>query len=82
MRQDVEGGVHEREVRERLRKVPEHAPRNRVVLLGDEANVVRERDETLEQRMRFVVALEELQTVDEPERAREEDAFADEAPAR
>ena len=76
VRQDVECGVHEREVRERLRKVPEHAPCNGVVLLGDEAKVVRERGETLEQRVRLVVALEKLEAVDEPEGAREEHAFS------
>ena len=40
VRREVEGGVDEREVRERLREVPEQALRLGVVLLGEQAEVV------------------------------------------
>src|SRR3954468_7245440 len=76
MRQHVERGRDEREVGERLREVPEQALLLRVVLLGEEADVVREADQLLEQRMRLAVPAEKLVAVDEPERTGEEDAFA------
>ena len=76
MRQHVERRVHEREVRERLREVAEQPLRDGVVLLGEQADVVREADEPLEERARFVVAADQLVAVDEPERAREEHALA------
>ena len=39
-------------------------------------DIVRERDETLEERMRLFVSAEQLVAVDEPERTRQEDAFS------
>src|SRR3954452_24100792 len=74
-RQDVDRRVDEGEVRERLREVAEEALRLRVVLLGEEAQVVPECDETVEELVRLVVAAEQLVAVDEPERARQEDAL-------
>src|SRR3954447_1824590 len=76
MREHVERGRDEREVRERLWEVPEQAVLLRVVLLGEEADVVCEADQLLEQRMRLVVPAEQLVAVDEPEGAREKDTFA------
>src|SRR3954469_3700266 len=76
MRQNVERRRDERKVRERLREVPEQALLLRVVLLGEEADVVREIDQLLEQRVRFVMPAQQLVAVDEPERAREEDALS------
>src|SRR2546423_47863 len=49
MGQEVERRVDEGEMRERLRKVAEQALRLGVVLLRDQADVVRERDEPLEE---------------------------------
>src|SRR5919201_6685914 len=72
----VERAVHEREVRESLRKVPEQPLLIRVVLLRDQTEVVRQREKAFEQRVRLVVPPEQLETVDEPERAREENALA------
>src|SRR6478672_4273957 len=80
MRQHVERRRDEREVGERLREVPEQALLLRVVLLGEEADVVREADQPLEQHMRIVVPAEELVAVDEPERAGKKDAFANREP--
>src|SRR6185437_2841801 len=71
-----EGRVHEGEVRERLRKVSELTLRLRVVLLRQQPDVVRETDEALEQRVCVLVPPDELEAVDEPERARKEDALA------
>ena len=76
VRGEVEGRVHEREVRERLREVPEQAVRLRVVLLGIEPEVVAEVDEPPEQLVRLVVPAEQLVAVAEPERARQEHALA------
>jgi len=70
MRRHVEDGVDQRQVRERLGEVPEQSLARWVVLLGEQADVVRKRDQPLEQRMRLGVAPEQLQAVDEPERAR------------
>jgi hypothetical protein len=63
-------------VREGLWEVPELAPRAGVVLLGEEPDVVPERHETVEQGRRVVVPSLEREHLDEPERAREEDALA------
>src|SRR4051794_25114465 len=68
--------VDETDVREGLREVAQLPPRRRVVLLGEQAEIVRDAEQFLEQRARFVVSLEHQQRVDEPERARQEDAFA------
>jgi hypothetical protein len=58
VRQHVERRVHEREVRERLREVPELTARDGVVLLGEQADVVREPDQTFEELVRVVMAVE------------------------
>src|SRR5690242_4487766 len=72
---EVESAVDEAQVGESLRKVAEQTVSFRVVLLGDQTDVVREPEQTFEQRVRLVVPAEELETVDEPERARQEDAL-------
>src|SRR4029077_7695747 len=71
MRQHVERGVDEREVRERLREIAEQPLRSGVVLLREETDVVREANEPPEELVRLVVAAEQLVAVDEPERARQ-----------
>src|SRR5438067_4749177 len=76
VRREVEGGVHEREVRERLGEVPEQPLRARVVLLGHQAEVVAEVDESPEELVRLVEAAEQRVAVAEPERARQEHALA------
>jgi hypothetical protein len=76
VRREVERGVHEREMGERLREVPQQSAGVRVVLLGHQPEVVAEVDEPAEQLVRLVVAPEQLVAVAEPERAREEDALA------
>src|SRR5438093_13644001 len=68
--------LDQREVRERLRKVAELAPGDGVVLLGEEADVVAQVEQTLEELARFLVAPLERQHGGEPERTRKEDAFA------
>ena len=70
------GGVDERDVREGLREVADEAPRHRVVLLGEEAEVVAQREQALEERPRVVDAADQVQAVGEPERAGEERALA------
>src|SRR5579864_2021167 len=76
VRQHVERRVDEREVRERLREIAELTLRSRIVFLREEPDVVGEADETIEERHRLVAAAEQLEAVDEPERARKEDALA------
>src|SRR6185437_637495 len=73
MRQEVEGRVDEREMRERLGKVAEQALRLGVVLLCKQADVVREPHEPLEERARLFASSGQHVTVDEPERERQED---------
>src|SRR5438093_4385009 len=68
--------LDQREVRERLRKVAELAPGDGVVLLGEEADVVAQVEQTLEELAGFLVAPLERQHGGEPERTRKEDAFA------
>src|SRR5205814_20218 len=62
----------ETDVRERLREVPEQALRVRVVLLRDQAEVVPESEQLLEQRDRLVAAALQHERIDEPEGARQE----------
>ena len=59
VRHDVEGGVHERKVRERLREVPEQALRPRVVLLRQQSDVGRESEQALEEVVGVVVPADE-----------------------
>jgi len=63
-------------VRESLRKVPEHPPAADVVFLGEQADVVAQREEPLEQRTRFLEPALKDQVVGEPEAAGEEITFA------
>ena len=76
MRRQVVGRVDEPDVRERLREVAEQPFRGRVVFLRDQAEVVAEREQPLEEPARLVAPPLHQERVDEPERAREEHAFA------
>jgi hypothetical protein len=64
-----EGAVHEREMGERLREVAEHAAVHRVVLLRDQAEVVPQREQAVEQGARLALTALEEEVVDEPEAA-------------
>ena len=66
----------EREVRERLGEVPELPAGHRVVLLGEEPDVVAEIQQPLEELARLVVLALEGEHLGQPERAREKDALA------
>jgi len=55
VRQHVERRGHERKMRERLREVAQQAAGDRVVLLGDQPEIVGQPDETLEQGVRQIV---------------------------
>src|ERR1035437_3235352 len=68
-------GVHQRQVGERLRKVAQLALRLRVVLLGEQAQIVSQLEESLEHRLALITAPSEHQSIDEPERAGQEGAF-------
>src|SRR6266478_599348 len=76
MGEHVERGVHEREMRERLREVAEEPLLHRVVLLREQAEVVRKPDKAVEERVRVVVPTGQLIAIDEPERARQKYALA------
>jgi hypothetical protein len=51
--------VDESDVRQRLREVAEHAARTRVIFLGEQADVVAQREQPLEQPSRIFTALEQ-----------------------
>ena len=68
--------IDERHVRQRLRKIAEHASFSRVVLLREQADVIAESDQTLEQCFRVGPASAEAKGVGEPERAGEEQPFS------
>src|SRR4051812_31059880 len=68
--------VHEADVRERLREVPEQASLLRVVLLREQPKVVRDAEQLLEQRARLVLPAQHQERVHEPERGRQEDTLA------
>ena len=67
-------------MRERLREVPDQAPGVDVVLLGEQAEVVAEREQPLEERLRLGEAALEHHHLDEPERARQERPLAGREP--
>jgi hypothetical protein len=76
VRREVERRVHEREVRECLGEVAEQPSSLRVVLLCEQAEIVRQTDEAAEELVRVGVPAEQLVAVHEPERAGQEDALA------
>ena len=65
-----------RDVREGLGEVAHETLCDRVVLLGEKAEVVAQREQPLEELHRFVVAADEMQVVGQPERTGEEGALA------
>src|SRR3546814_918829 len=73
---EVERGVHQADVAERLREVTELATGHRVVLLGEEPHVVAQGEQPLEQRSGLVDPADEGQRVGHPERAEQEGALA------
>src|SRR5207248_7027097 len=73
---EIARGVDQRHVGEGLRKIPEEPSMRRIVLLGEQPDVVAERDEPLEDLARLRAAPLQRQVVGEPERAGEECAFA------
>src|ERR671937_2009389 len=72
---DRDRSVHEREVRQPLREVAEELLRLWIHLLGEQPDVVRQRDELLHQLDRLVEPAVAGERVDEPERTREERAL-------
>src|SRR5690606_31351009 len=64
-------GVDERHVRQGLRIVAEHPPLARVVFLGQEAEVVAEPEQPLEERLGVLAPAQEREVVREPEGARQ-----------
>jgi hypothetical protein len=62
-------GIDEAHVRERLRKIAQHAVRTRIVFLGEQANVVSKAQQVFEQFARFIVAALEREIISEPETA-------------
>ena len=72
----VERGVDQRNMRERLRKVPELASEPRIVFLRQEADIVAQRHEPLEQLPRLGDASLQDEIVGEPEAAGEKRPFA------
>ena len=51
-----DGGFHQGEMRERLREVAELIPRGGIVFLGEQSDIVAQREEPLEQRTSLVLA--------------------------
>jgi UDP-N-acetyl-D-mannosaminuronic acid transferase (WecB/TagA/CpsF family) len=67
--------VHERDVAEGLREVADQPSRPRVVLLGEEADVVAQVEQALEALAGVVAPAHLLEAVHEPERAHQEGAL-------
>jgi hypothetical protein len=68
--------VHERDMGQRLRHVAERAVRAKVVFLGQQADVVAQREQPLVQCHGLVAASAQRQIVGKPERAWQEEPFA------
>ena len=69
---EAEGRVDQRHVGEGLREVSDHAPGVGVVLLGQQAEVVAQGEQPLEDLDRLVGTPDHVQAVDQPEGAGEE----------
>src|SRR5688500_6670849 len=76
VRAEIQRGVDERDVRERLGKVAEETARCGVVLLGEEADIVCKSEEALEKLARLFPAALQAERVGEPEAAGKEHALA------
>ena len=74
-RVDDVGADDQAEVREGLREVADLAPERRVVLLGEEAEVVAQAQQPLEEALGLVEAPGEGVVVDEPEAADQKGRF-------
>src|SRR5919201_5497043 len=72
---DDDRGVDEREMGQRLREVAEQTAGARVVLLGEQADVVAQIEQPLEQLARLVELALQREYVREPERAGQKDAL-------
>ena len=73
---EIAGRGRERDVREGLREIADLALAARVVFLGEQPDIVGEREQPLEQALRIGVAAEHDVVVDQPEAAGKERAFA------
>ena len=69
---EIQRRVHQRQVRERLRKIAQLAPQPRIVLLGEQPDIVAQRPQSLEQPSRIVPTTQQHVVVGEPETACEE----------
>jgi len=58
-----------------LRKIPQHAAAPRIELFGEQAHVIAAREQTVEQLAGVRIAVLQYVIVDEPEAARQENAF-------
>ena len=66
---EVARRIDDRHVAERLREVTQHAARPRIVFLGEQAHIVAQREQSIEEPDRIALATDEAQRVGEPERA-------------
>src|SRR5712692_10850855 len=71
----IVGGVDQRHVGERLGEIAEKALCPRVVFLGQQAEIVAQRQQPLEHRLGFLIATDHRERVREPEAAGQERAF-------
>src|SRR6516162_1215766 len=72
----IEGGVDQGDVRERLRKVPELAPEAGIIFLRQEADIVLKGQEALEQITRLAGTPLQNEVVGEPKAAGQKRSFA------
>ena len=73
---EIQGGIDQPDVAERLRKITEHSPPQGIVFLGQQADIVAESAQPFEQTPCVVVTAEQNEDVGEPEAAGEERPFA------
>ena len=72
----VEGSIHQRDMRKRLGKISHQAPGPGVVFLGEQTNVVGQRQYPLEKLFCIGVTPLQLERTHHPETAGEKDSFA------
>ena len=69
-------GVDQADVRKRLREIAQLAPRSRIVLLRQQTHVVTDREQTLEDGARLVIAPRHRQVIGKPKGTGQKGALA------
>jgi hypothetical protein len=71
----IAGGVDDRNVRQRLREIADQVSATAIIFLGQQPDVVAQREQSLEQRNRVRLSAGKRKRIGEPKRTRQKGAF-------